>query len=204
MRRVYLALVILVLLLNMGCAGFPLPFTERRAFNFPVESSHKEVNSDCISLDRLNTTLSAWEKQHLEFIRTKNQTDAIPVENLKSSLGENCQERWEQLSVPGIKTSLFGDLQSIPNADKLRELGGVVFSFRNVSSLSGIESTLHLRTHSSGPRKELVVIYRLEDKRVLHFNYSGTDNLNEKNRRWPIDEFLGILFGTASKAIPVE
>lgn len=195
---------ILCLVLLTGCAGFGLPFTERRAFDFPIESSRSERNSDCTTLTHLNAVSAAWEQQHLKYIRTKDETDAIPVESLIISLGEGCKERWRNLAIPDIKTELFGDIQTISDSSKLRELGGVLFTMKDVSTLSGIEATMHIRARSSGPDRRLVAIYRLADDRVIHFNYSGTDNVDGRSRRWPIEEFFGAAFGVGVKAIPIR
>lgn len=194
--------IFLLLLIGTGCAGFPLPFTEKRAFDFPIESSRTAKNSDCTTLENLNAIASAWEQQHLKYIRTKDDSDAIPVESLIGSLGEECKTRWNRLGVPEIKTELFGDIQTIADSSKLRELGGVSFTMSDVSTMSGIEASLHLRTQKNGPDHRLVAIYRLEDDKVIHYNYSGTDDVDGKSRRWPIEEFFGALFGTAVKFVP--
>lgn len=193
----------LLLLIVAGCAGMPLPFTEKRAFDWPIESSRKATNADCTTLERLNTVAAAWEQQHLTYIRTKEDTEAILVHDLVDSLGPECAKRFNRLPIPDIKTELFGDIQTIADSSKLRELGGVAFTYGDVSSHSGIELSLHLRTHRKGPDHRLVAIYRLKDNRVIHYNYSGTDNVDGKSRRWPIEDFFGALFGTAAKATPL-
>lgn len=193
---------LMFMLFAAGCAGFPLPFTEKRAFDLPIESTRTEKNSDCTSLTHLNSVAGAWELQHLKYIRTKDDAEAIPVESLVISLGPGCKDRWRNLAIPDIKTELFGDIQTIADSSKLRELGGVSFTMSDVSTMSGIEASLHLRTQKNGPDHRLVAIYRLEDDKVIHYNYSGTDDVDGKSRRWPIEEFFGALFGTAVKFVP--
>jgi len=203
-KRITHLVLFVALLFSTACGGFPLPFTERRAFNLPIESSRSATNSDCTTLEHLNAVASAWEQQHLKFIRSRDRNEAIPVESLIKSLGEGCQERWENLGIPRIKNELFGDLQTVNDSAKLRELGGVLFRFGDVSTMSGIEYSLHLRTHKSGPDRLVVAIFSLEDNRVIHYNYSGTNNVNGKSRRWPIDEFLGTVFGIGTRLIPID
>jgi hypothetical protein len=46
----------------------------------------------------------------------------------------------------------------------------------------------------------MVAIYRLSDGKILHFNYSGTDNVDTYTRFWPIREFFGIALKGGTKA----
>lgn len=192
--------LIMFSILFLGCAGFPLPFTEYRALDMRVESERIATNVDCTSLTHLNSVAAAWEGQHLKYIRSQDDTTAIDVQLLVSSLGEKCRARFKTLSIPDIKNELFGDIQTIADSSKLRELGGVSFDYEDVSTRSGIEVSLHLRQHSRGPSHRLVAIYRLADNKVIHYNYSGTNNVDSKRRRWPIDEFFRALVGTGMKA----
>ena len=53
----------LVLLMATGCAGFPLPFTEYRPFNWQTEINRHEVNSTCTDLQTLSLTAAELEAQ---------------------------------------------------------------------------------------------------------------------------------------------
>ena len=196
-------LAALVLFMTTGCAGIPLPFTEFRLGEFLIESDRKEVNSTCTDLATLNAASLALETQHLIYLQTSDSVNAITATNVKSALGEACQTRFTRLSTPQIKTELFGDLQTISDSSKLRELGGMAFEFRNTVSRSGIEPTFHLRKKTEGPKRRLVAIYKLSDGKVIHFNYSGTDNVDTKSRFWPIREFFGIAIKGGTKAIGI-
>jgi hypothetical protein len=98
---------------------------------------------------------------------------------------------------------LFGDIQTIRDSKKLRELGGFAFEFRNVVNHSGIEPTFHLRRKTEGPKRRLVAIYKLSNGKVIHFNYSGTDNVDIKSRFWPIQEFFGLIVKGGTKAVGI-
>lgn len=179
-----------------GCAGLPLPFTEARLGHWPVESDRREVNSGCVELETLNVVVASQEAQHLTYLRAKDEDLALKAKDLPRSLGSECQTRFSKLSTSEIKHELFGDIQIVGDATKLRELGGVAFDYQDVSTQSTFEISLHQNNASSGPHRRLVAIYRLSDDVVIHYNYSGTNNVDRKDRRWPIDAF----FGTAAKA----
>ena len=200
MKRLLLVLVA-ALATTIGCAGFPVPFTGYRAMDWRVESSLHKRNSTCTDLQQLNSVSSSLEERHVKFIQTRDTSDAILIDELLASLGSECKERFTKLSTPQIKTELFGDVQTIKDSDKLRELGGVSFDYENVSTETGIELTLHLRGRSTGFRRRMVAVYRLEDKRVIHFNSSGTNNVDSETRRWPLDQFFGVLVGVAAATL---
>ena len=170
MKLRLIACLMFVSLVFAGCAGVPLPFTDARLGRMLIESSRKEINSTCIDQQQLTAIVGLLENQHLRYLRTRSEEEAITVTNLLASLGEECRSRFFKLSIPQIKTELFGDIQTISDSSKLRELGGLAFDYQDVSTKSGIEITLHLRQASQGPKRRLIAIYRLEDERVIHFN----------------------------------
>jgi hypothetical protein len=202
MKQITLLATLLAFVIS-GCAGLPLPFTEFRLGEFLIESDRKETNSTCTDLATLNSASVTLETQHLIYLQTSDPANAITVTEVKSVLGEACQTRFTRLSTPQIKTELFGDIQTISDSSKLRELGGISFAFRNTVSRSGIEPTFHLRKRTEGPKRRLVAIYTLSDGKVIHFNYSGTDNVDTKSRFWPIREFFGIAIKGGTKAIGI-
>jgi len=168
-----------------------------------VESNRDETNSTCTDLITLNVVADALEAQHLAYIRTKDDELAIKSGNLEASLGPKCQTRFRKLSLPQIKTELFGDIQTISDSSKLRELGGLLFEYQDVATKSGIHLSLHLSHATKGPERRMVAIYRLEDGTVIHYNYSGTNNVDRKSRSWPIREFFGAMIGAGVQlAIP--
>jgi hypothetical protein len=178
----------------------PLPFTDFRLGKFMIESDRKETNNSCTDLKTLNKVGLALETQHLVYIQSEDKTDAITAGDMKSALGESCLTGITRLSTPEIKNELFGDIQTISDSSKLRELGGLAFEFRGMVAHSGIEITLHLRIRTEGPKRRMVAIYRLSDGKILHFNYSGTDNVDTYTRFWPIREFFGIALKGGTKA----
>jgi len=149
----------------------------------------------------LNIVANALEARHLAYLRTKDADIAISAEELESSLGEKCKVRFVKLSTPEIKTELFGDIQTIKDSDKLRELGGLAFEFQDVLTRSGIHFSLHLGHATKGPKRRMVAIYSLENDKVIHYNYSGTNNVDRKSRSWPVREFFGAMVGIGMKAI---
>ncbi len=200
MRKPFLALAI-ASLFAASCAGIQVPGTDYRFMDWRIESSRQEVNSTCIDQQQLTVVAGFLEKQHLRYLRTRNEEEAITTTNLLASLGQRCRSRFSRLSIPQIKTELFGDIQTIADSNQLRELGGLAFDYQNVATRSGIEISLHVREADSGPSRRIVAIYRLSDEKVIHFNYSGTDNVDRKSRSWPIDQFFGNLIGVGIKAI---
>lgn len=199
MKRNILYTTLLVFLFT-GCAGIPLPFTEFRLGQFLIESDRTEKNTGCTDLKSLNSVGLALETQHLAFIQSGDDDAGITAGDVKSALGEACLGGITRLSTPEIKTELFGDIQTISDSSKLRELGGLAFEFRGTVAHSGIELTLHLRIRTDGPKRRMVAIYQLSDGKVLHFNYSGTDNVDMYTRYWPIREFFGTALKGGTKA----
>ncbi len=191
----------ITLMLIVGCAGFGLPFTDYRVANWQVEINRREVNSTCTNLETLKTVAADLEARHLAFLRSQDDADALTSDLLLIALGDKCSSRYVRLSIPQIKTELFGDIQTIAESDKLRELGGLAFDFGDVRTRGGIELTLHIRKATKGPDHRMVAIYRLADGKVIHFNYSGTDNVDRKSRAWPLDQFFDAAFGAASKIV---
>jgi len=190
-------------LISAGCAGIPLPFTDYRLANWLVEIKRQEVNSTCIDLATLNSAALDLEDQHLVYLRTHDEANAIVAGNLIAALGEECQTGFSNLSVPEIKTELFGDIQTISDSSGLRELGGLSFRYGDVATKGGIEVSFHMNKASKGPSRRMVAIYRLEDGKVIHFNYSGTNNVDKKTRTWPLDEIFGIAVRAVGKvAVP--
>jgi hypothetical protein len=201
MKR-FLISTILLTLAATSCAGIPLPFTDARLANWPIESKRVQVNSTCIEIIQLTIIADAWEAKHLHYIQTRDDSEAIHVEELISSLGKACKAKIDRLNVSEVKQELFGDIQTISDSSKLRELGGIAFRYSNVSTKSGIEPSLHLRGQSQGPNRRLVAVFKLADGRVLHYNYSGSDNVDQKTRRWPVQEFFGLVAGAGMRMIP--
>jgi len=193
----------LVVLMATGCAGFRVPFTEYRAANWQTEINHRAVNSTCTDLATLSLVAAELEARHLTYLRSKNDVDALSSEFFLATLGDSCASRFVRLSIPQIKTELFGDIQTISESDKLRELGGLAFDFGDVTTIGGIELTLHIRKRTKGPEHRMVAIYRLADGKVIHFNYSGTDNVDTKSRAWPLDQFFSAAFGAGMKSIGI-
>lgn len=197
----YAALIILFM--SSACAGVGLPYTDYRLGRTLIESSRQETNSTCIDLQVLNQAANELEAKHLNYLRTKDEQQAIKATELMVSLGKQCEVRFVKLSIPQIKTELFGDIQTIADSSKLRELGGLLFEYQNVSTRSGIELSLHLNQFTKGPKRRLVAIYRLENDLVIHYNYSGTNNVDRKSRTWPVQEFFGVIIKTGIQiAIP--
>ncbi len=200
MKKLFFTLSV-TLMLIAGCAGFGLPFTDYRAMNWQVEINRREVNSTCTDLETLKTVVVELEARHLAYLRSQDDTDALTSDFFLAALGDKCSTRFSKLSVPQIKTELCGDIQTIAEADKLRELGGLAFDFGDVRTRGGIELTLHIRKATKGPDHRMVAIYRLADGKVIHFNYSGTDNVDRKSRAWPLDQFFDAAFSAASKIV---
>ncbi len=188
MSRFYIICALLLPL--VGCAGFQVPGTDYRLGYLPIESSRTKVNANCTDLETLGFVADVLEQQHLDYIRTQNDEQAIRASDFLASLGSECQVRFVNLSVPEIKTELFGDIQTIADSGSLGGLGGLAFNYQDVLVRSGIELSLHVNQASQGPRRRLVAIYHLETGRVVHFNYSGTDNVDKKTRRWSLDKFF--------------
>jgi hypothetical protein len=203
MKRLTLGLLVIVMMATAGCAGFRVPFTQYRAANWQTEINRHEINSTCTDLDTMNMIAAELEGRHLAYLRSRDDADALDAEFFHAALGEKCFSRYSSLSIPEIKTELFGDIQTINDSGKLRELGGMAFDYARVKTKGGIEITLHIRKASKGPKHRMVAIYRLVDGKIVHFNYSGIDNVDTKARAWPLDQFFNAAFSAATKlAIP--
>jgi len=187
-------------LLFLGCAGFRIPGSQVRILDLRVESERVAVNSGCVSLKDLNSLATRLEEQHLRFVRTKDEEEALKADTSVFQLGKGCWDSVSQLSVGEIKQELFGDLQVVPNPDRLRDLGGMEFRFQDVSTQTGIEPSLHIRKRKRGPERRMVLVYKLENQKVIHFNYSGTNDVDAHTRRWPIREVFNILLDVGTAA----
>jgi len=201
MKNVFCAALLLVTFLLGGCMGIPLPFTDYRLMRMPVNISSKSTNDTCTDLNTLTTTAHELEGRYLTYIRSMDDKDAINADFFLHSLGDDCQSRMARLDTSQIKNELFGDINVIPDPDKLRELGGYSFVYEKLKTRGGVEITLHMNKASKGPARRMVAIYRLADGKIIHFNYSGTDNIDTKSRGWPLDQFFGVAIGAAGKAI---
>lgn len=197
--RNLLLLLTLTSLLTTSCAGFRIPGSQVRILDLRVESARVAVNSECIDLQDLNALALRLEEQHLRFIRTKDENEALNADDSIFQLGKDCWDSVSRLDVRDIKQELFGDLQVIPNPERLRNLGGMEFRFQDVSTRTGIEPSLHVRKHQMGPEKRMVLVYKLEDQKVIHFNYSGNDDVDTRTRRWPIREVFNILLDVGTE-----
>lgn len=187
--------------LPVGCMGIPIPLTNFRLLEFPVEIDRNEINSTCTSLNNVRDTAHELERRHLMFLNSHDIKDAIDINIFVHALGDGCHTRYQSLDTGQIKMELFGDINVIDNPGKLRELGGYSFTYGDVITIGGLELTLHLDKWSKGPNRKMVAIYSLADGKVIHFNYSGTDNIDTKSRGWPLDEFFGVVVGAAGKAV---
>jgi hypothetical protein len=191
----------LLMFLTTGCMGIPLPFTDARFAMIEVNISSKSTNSTCTDLVTLAEVANELEVRHLRYLRSMNDAEAIGSEFFLHSLGEECKSRISRLDTKQIKNELFGDINIIPEPEKLRELGGYSFTYEKTNTRGGVEFTLHLNKASKGPERRMVAIYRLVDGKVIHFNYSGTDNVDTKSRSWPLDQFFGVAIGAAGKVV---
>jgi hypothetical protein len=191
------------LLLLAGCAGTTLPFSDsdHRHMRKMIETSHNETNTDCISFSAFQKVGQELENQHINFLSSRDPSQALNRAQVVLSLGKDCQERVKGLTTEEVKFQLFGSLQTIPNAEQLQYLGGVLFEFEDTTTDSGLRPTLHLEQVSSGPLRGLVAIYRLDNGQVLHLNYFGTDNVDKRSLEWPLLEFFGFVAEAGSKAI---
>jgi hypothetical protein len=202
MKRLIISLVALVMVAAVsGCAGFRVPFTQYRAANWQTEINRGEINSTCTDLDTIHIIADELEGRHLVYLRSRDDADALDAEFFQAAFGEKCSPRYRSLSVPEIKHELFGDIQTIADSGKLRELGGLAFEYANVRTKGGIEITLHIRKRTKGPKVRMVAIYRKSDGKVIHYNYSGTDNVDTKSRAWPLDQFFNAAFSAATKVV---
>lgn len=185
-------------LLTVSCAGAKIPFTDARVSRFLIQTSRKEINSKCLTREELSKTAEILETLHLN--HRKDQSVFLKDQFLVT-LGEECSKRLIQLTTGEIKTELYGDLQSIKDPESLKSLGGMVLYYEDVVVHSGIRATLHLERNHSGPKRRLVIIYNLDTNEIVHYNYTGTDNVDEKDLDFPITEFLSEIFKNLGKLV---
>ena len=162
-----------------------------------VDMDPQANSTSGLGIDKNNIESSVYDI----LIGHKSTREAIVASELLELIGSECRKRLTKLSTPKIKTELFGDVQTITNSSKLRELAGISFEYVDIATESGIELSLHLNRRQQGPKHRLVAIYRLKDDKVIHFNYSGTDNVDKKSRDWPIKEFLGLAIDTGTRIV---
>lgn len=192
-----------VLLLLVGCAGMKVPFSdsEERHLRKMIKTSDHETNTDCIGFQAFQAVARRLESQHVHFLGSKNVSDSLTRGWVVSSLGDTCTDRIKGLTTDEVRFQLFGGLQTIPNPERLQYLGGILFEYEQTLVFSGLRPTFHLEQNSSGPLRGLVAIYNLETGQVLHFVYSGTDNVDKRELTWPLLEFLGLVAKAGSDAI---
>ncbi len=191
-------LVILICLLTVSCAGVRIPFTHTTAPRFLIQTSRKEVNSKCLSLDKFAEAANTLQILHIQ--QRKNK-ETFTKEQFLVLLGEECSKRLIQLTTGEIKTELYGDLQSVKDPEILQSLGGMALYYEDVVVHSGIRATLHLERNHSGPKRRLVIIYNLDTNEIVHFNFTGTDNVDEKDLDFPLAEFITEILKNLGKMI---
>ena len=189
-------LALMLCLLTTACAGAKIPFTEHRAFRYLIQSSRKEINSKCLSLEEFSKAATTLDSLHLN--HRKNQ-EIFLKEQFLVVIGEGCSKRLVQLTPGEIKNELYGDLQQINDPEVLKSLGGMVLYYEDVVVHSGVRPTFHLESNHSGPKRKLVIVYKLDTNEVIHFGYTGTDNVDEKDLYWPMAEFFKELFSNLGK-----
>jgi hypothetical protein len=191
------------LLLLVGCAGMKMPFSDsdHRHMRKMIKTAHTETNTDCISFSAFQKVGQELENQHINFLSSGDSAAALNRAQVVLALGKDCQERIKGLTTEEVKFQLFGSLQTIPNAEQLKYLGGVLFEFEDAITHSGLRPTFHLESVSSGPLRGLAAVYRLDSGQVLHLNYFGTDNVDKRELDWPLLEFLGLVAKQGSEAI---
>jgi len=183
-------------LLTIGCAGVKIPFTEHRTLRYLIQSSRKEINSKCLPLEEFSNAAVSLDSLYLDHRKKK---EIFLKEQFLVIIGEGCSKRLVQLSTGEIKSELYGDLQSVEDPEILKSLGGMALYYQDVVVHSGVRATLHLESNASGPKRRLVIIYKLDTNEVIHFNYTGTDNIDEKDLYWPLAEFFKEVFGNLGK-----
>lgn len=192
--------VILFALISLcSCAGFTVPFTDYKAMHWMFESDRDEINAGCIEKPQLQAIAGFLEQRHLDFIRKKEK--AMSIKDFKDSLGTACQPLFTSLTTTEIQTELFGTSAVIPNPEKLRELGGLLFAYLDITTDAGIRPTLHLEKRYTGPNRRLVAIYQLTDGNVIHLQWSGKDDIARKTLYWPVVEFFGFLVKEGANAV---
>lgn len=190
--------------LTLGCAGFTVPFTDHRAARWMFESGHDTLNSDCIEMSHLRAVAGYLERRHLGFLNSKNEQDALDVHEFKTVLGAACEPVIVSLTTNQLQTELFGTAQNIPHPEKLRELGGLLFEYEDVTTDSGLRLTFHLEQEYKGPKRRLVAIYRLMDGKIIHYQYAGKDNVDQRKISWPVVEFFGFMMKEGAESVGTQ
>jgi hypothetical protein len=158
-----------------------------------ITTSHDEHNTDCIDLPEIRQLSKTLEDQHVHFLGTRSDSDALTRSQIQTALGKHCESQAKSLTTDEIRFWLFGDLQNIPSPDRLQYLGGILFEYEDTITDSGLRPTLHLEQVETGPVRGMVAIYSLENGRVLHYIAFGTDNVDKRTLEWPLLEFFGFL-----------
>jgi hypothetical protein len=166
-----------------------------------ITADHDTLNSDCIEKQQLRAIAIFLEQRHLEFLRSRNEQEALDVKEFKESLGSSCSLVIVGLTTSQIQTELFGTSSVIPNPEKLRELGGMLFEYQDIRADAGVRPTLHLEKEYTGPNRRLVAVYKLTDGKVIHFQYSGVDNINRRSLHWPVMEFFSFVIKEGADAV---
>lgn len=201
MRHLLIAFATLFLL--SGCAGTTLPFSgsDHRYLRKMIQTSHDETNTDCISFGTFREAALYLEAAHVKFLASHDPSAQLTRLDVETALGAPCQERVKGLTTDEVKFQLFGGLQTIPNAERLQHLGGIFFAFEDTTKDSGLRPTLHLEQVQQGPLRGVVAIYDLETGRVIHYNYTGTDNVDRRTLDWPLVEFFGFVAEGAAGSV---
>jgi len=197
-------MILLALISLCSCAGFRVPFTEHHTMRWMFESGHDTLNSDCIEMSQLRAVAGYLNNRHIGFLNSKNERSALDVAEFKASIGSKCDPVLVGLTTGQIQTELFGTSQNIPNPEKLRELGGLLFEYQDITTDSGLRTTLHLEQEWKGPERRLVAIYRLVDGKIIHFQASGKDNVDRRKIQWPVTEFFGFVLKEGAGAIKIK
>lgn len=198
--RSKLLVMFTTLLFLSGCAGMSVPFKEERFARKMIQTSHDEKNTDCITLSDFKSVSEALEAQHVRFLASEDSSQALTKDAVEAGLGHDCRKRVKSLTTDEVRLALFGNLNDIPNADRLQLLGGILFEFEDTTTDSGVRPTFHIEQIQRGPERALVVVYTLEDGKVLHLNYSGTDNVDKRTLNWIVAKFFGDVAKSTAKA----
>lgn len=155
-----------------------------------IETSHKEKSTTCINLETLTDVSNYLEKRYIE--------KQFYLGEIESFLN-GCSEFFVKLSPKQIKQELYPDLQ-LYNSNDLKNSGGIIFDYENTTTVSGFLPNLQLENVTSGPKRRILVVYDLESKEVILFNYSGANDVYDKEREFPLLKFLKEGFKLAAKA----
>lgn len=192
-------LILVTILLLTGCAGFTVPFTDHKTMRWMFKADHDTLNADCIEKPQLAAIAGFLEQRHLDYLR--KETEAVNVKEFKESLGTTCEPLLVGLTTTQIQTELFGTSAVIPNPEKLRELGGLLFIYQDILTDAGLLPTFHLEREYTGPDRRLVAIYQLTDGQIIHLQYSGKDNVSRRSLHWPVVEFFGLVIKQGADAV---